>query len=54
MLYSEIVVVCSEVYTTCLNTNCGQNEEFLEVIPSGTYNNLLTYLLHGAESFLIS
>ena len=37
---SEINVVCSKMYTKwLLNTKCGHNEEFLEVIPSGTYNN---------------
>jgi hypothetical protein len=39
MLYREIIVVCSEMYTKCLNAMCGQNEEFLDVIPNGTYNN---------------
>ena len=35
MLYGEIIIVGSETYTKCLNTQCGQNEEFLGVIPSG-------------------
>ena len=39
MQYREIIAVCSEMYTEFLNALCGQNEEFLDAIPSGTYNN---------------
>jgi hypothetical protein len=29
MLYREITAVCSEKYTNCIHTICGQNAEFL-------------------------
>jgi len=53
MLYREIIVICSEIHTKHINAACEQNVEFVNVKPGGAYNNL-TYLLHGAESFLIS
>jgi hypothetical protein len=39
MLYSEIIVPCSEIHTKHINTLCGQNVEFLTVKPGGTYSN---------------
>jgi hypothetical protein len=39
MLYSEIIVVCSEIHTKQINTLCGQNVEFVNVKPGGTYTN---------------
>jgi hypothetical protein len=39
MLYREITAVCSEIRTKHINTLCGQNVEFVNVIPGGTYNN---------------
>jgi hypothetical protein len=31
MLYSEIIAVCSQIYTKHINTLCGQNAEFVNV-----------------------
>jgi ABC-type lipoprotein release transport system permease subunit len=39
MLYSEIIAVCSEIYTKHINTLCGQNVELLNVKCDGTYSN---------------
>jgi hypothetical protein len=39
MLYSEIIVVCSEIHTKHINTLCGQNVEFVNVKHGGTYSN---------------
>jgi hypothetical protein len=36
MLYREIIAVCSEIHT---NTLCGQNVEFVNAKPGGTYSN---------------
>jgi hypothetical protein len=37
MLYSEIIAVCSQIHTKHINTLCGQNVEFVDVWPDGTY-----------------
>jgi hypothetical protein len=39
MLYSEIIAVCSQIHTKHTNTLCGQNVEFVNVKPGGTYSN---------------
>jgi hypothetical protein len=39
MLYREIIAVCSEILTKHINTLCGQNVEFVNVKPGGTYSN---------------
>jgi len=39
MLYREIIAVCSQIHTKRINTLCGQNVEFVNDKPSGTYNN---------------
>jgi hypothetical protein len=39
MLYSEIIAVCSEIHIKHVNTLCGQNVEFFNVKPGGTYSN---------------
>jgi hypothetical protein len=39
MLYSEIIAVCSEIHTKHIYTLCGQNVEFVNVKPGGTYSN---------------
>jgi hypothetical protein len=39
MLYSEIIAVCSEIHTKHINTLCGQNVGFVNVIPGGIYSN---------------
>jgi hypothetical protein len=39
MLYREIIAVCSEIHTKHINTLCGQNVEFVNVKPDGTYSN---------------
>ena len=31
MLYREIIAVCSDIHTKHINTQCGQNAEFLNV-----------------------
>jgi len=32
MLYGELIAVCSEIHTKHINTLCGQNVEFFNVI----------------------
>jgi hypothetical protein len=39
MLYREIIAVGSEIDTKHINTLCGQNVEFVNVKPGGTYSN---------------
>jgi len=39
MLYREIIAVCSEIHTKHINTLCGQNVEFTNVKPGGTYSD---------------
>jgi hypothetical protein len=39
MLYSEIIVVCSETHTKHINTLCGQNVALLNDKAGGTYSN---------------
>jgi hypothetical protein len=39
MLYSVKDAVCSEIYTKHINTLCGQNVEFVNVKPVGTYSD---------------
>jgi hypothetical protein len=39
MVYREIMAVCSEIHTKHINTLCGQNVEFLNVKPGGTYSD---------------
>jgi len=39
MLYREIIAVCSEIHTKHTKTLSGQNVEFANVRPGGTYNN---------------
>jgi hypothetical protein len=39
MLYREIIAVCFEIHTKQINTLCGQNVEFGNVKPGGTYSN---------------
>jgi len=39
MLYREIIAVCSQIHTKHINTLYGQNVEFQNVKPIGTYTN---------------
>jgi hypothetical protein len=39
MLHREIMAVCSEIHTNHINTLCGQNVQFFNVKPGGTYSN---------------
>jgi hypothetical protein len=39
MLYREIIAVCSEIHTKHINTLCGQDAEFVNVKPGGTYSD---------------
>jgi len=39
MLCREIIAVCSQIHTKHINTLCGQNVEFLNVKPGGTYSD---------------
>jgi hypothetical protein len=39
MLYREIIAVCSGIHTKHIKTLCGQNVEFVNVKPGGTYSN---------------
>jgi hypothetical protein len=38
MLHREIIAVCSEIHTKHINTLCGQNVEFVNAKPGGTYS----------------
>ena len=38
MLYREIIVVCSQIYTKHINTLCGQNVELFNVTNGSTYS----------------
>jgi hypothetical protein len=49
MLCREIIAVCSENHTIHINTLCGQNVEFVNVKPSGTYSN--HWALKGYSSY---
>jgi hypothetical protein len=42
----EIIAVSSEIHAKHINTLCGQNVEFVNVKPGGTYSN------HCVHSFL--
>jgi len=39
MLYRKIIAVCSQIHTKHINTLCGQNVEFFNVKPGGTYSD---------------
>jgi hypothetical protein len=39
MLYMEIIAVCSQIRTKHISALCGQNVEFVNVKPGGTYSN---------------
>jgi hypothetical protein len=39
MMYREIISVSPEIHTKHMNTLCGQNIEFANVKPGGTYSN---------------
>ena len=41
MLCREIIAVCSQIHTKHINTLCGQNVEFLNIRPGGTYGRQL-------------
>ena len=38
-MYREIIVIYSQMNTKHINTLCGQNVEFLNIKPGGTYSN---------------
>ena len=44
MLYRKIIAVCSEIYKKHIKTLCGQNVEFLNVKPGGTYSDHWAFL----------
>jgi len=50
MLYTEIIAVCSEIHTKHINTLCGQDADFLNVKPGGTYSN--HWALKGSELYI--
>jgi len=39
MQYWEIIAVCSDIHTRHINKLCGQNVEFLNGKPGGTYSD---------------
>jgi hypothetical protein len=39
MLYREMLAFCSGIHTKHINTLCGQNVEFVNVKPGGTYSS---------------
>jgi hypothetical protein len=43
MLYREIIAVCSEIHKKHINTLCGQNVEFVNLEPGGTYSDHLAW-----------
>jgi hypothetical protein len=43
MLYREAIAVFSEIRTKHINTLCGQNVEFVNVKPGGTYSSHWAY-----------
>jgi hypothetical protein len=45
MLYREIIVVCSQIHTKHINTQCGQNVELLNVNPLNAELNSICHLL---------
>jgi len=47
MLYTEMNAVCSQIHTKHINTLCGQNVEFVNVKPGGTYSD--HWALEGSE-----
>jgi hypothetical protein len=49
MLFREIIAVCSEIHTKHINTLCGQNVEFVNVITDGTYSD--HWALNGYSSY---
>jgi hypothetical protein len=49
MLYTEVIAVCSEIHTKLLNALCGQNVEFVNVKPGGTYHEALKCLIAEEE-----
>jgi hypothetical protein len=51
MLYRETIAVCSEIHTKHIHTLCGQNVEFANVKPGGTYSN--SWALEGYYSTVI-
>jgi len=48
MLYSKIIAVCSAIHTKHINTLCGQNVEFVNVKPGGTYSD--QWALNGCST----
>jgi len=46
MPYREIIAVCSQIHTKHINTLCGQNVEFFNVKPGGTYGYLWALKRH--------
>jgi hypothetical protein len=40
MLYRDIIAVYSQIHTKHINTLCGQNVEFVNIKPGGTYSKL--------------
>jgi hypothetical protein len=51
MLYREIMAVCSETHTKHIKTLCGQNVEFVNVKPGGTYSD--HWALNGSTALHI-
>jgi hypothetical protein len=51
MLFSEIIAVCFNNYTKRTNALCGQNVEFVNVKPGGTYSN--HWALEGEILYLV-
>jgi hypothetical protein len=49
MLYREIIAVCSEIHTKHINTLCGQNVEFVNVKPGGTYSDHRAVKCYGVN-----
>jgi len=39
MLYREIIAVCPQIHPKHINNLCGQNGEFLNIKPGGTYGD---------------
>jgi len=53
MLYRAIIAVCSQIDTEHINTLCGQDVEWLNVKPCGTYSDKWALEENSISSYII-
>jgi hypothetical protein len=53
MLYREIIAVCSEIHKKHINIVRGQNAEFLNIKPDGTYSDHWTLKIQVIERLVL-